>query len=350
MQPVTYDGNAAVLVDSRFPHVELDLQRWCTSHQEVVGVTLQLHLREVVVVSVYVRPSVRKTAQVDWSWLENLRKTRPGALFVIGGDFNAPHTHWGARTDTFHSTNLVRAMEDNNFTLINDIDCPTRISQHDRQDNTTTDLTWTNKPKSIAWELGVDTWGSDHFPIFLRLRGHARQTAKYATSVVYWDRFRETLEATLLDTIYDEPEETRLEKLLETINKAKRLATRPFYVTEGSPAPDVHLANLWSQRLDALREYRKKGKPSRLCRRLNCISAEARDYAAKLASERWRDFCSRFNGNMSGPQIWRLFRSWQGKSKKRTAAQAVALHLQISEAELALQAGDVFFPPASDFA
>ncbi|KAH9382481.1 hypothetical protein HPB48_000140 [Haemaphysalis longicornis] len=203
MQPVAYDGNAAVLVDNRFPHVELDLQCWGTSHQEVVGVTLQLHQREVVLVSVYVRPSVRKTAQVDWSWLENLRKTRPGALFVFGDDFNTHHTHWGVRADTFHGTNLVRAMEDNNFTLINDIDCPTRISQHDRQDDTTTDLTWTNKPKSIAWELGADTWGSDHFPNFLRLRGPAGQTAKYATSVVYWDRFHETLEATLLNTIYD---------------------------------------------------------------------------------------------------------------------------------------------------
>ncbi|KAH9382631.1 hypothetical protein HPB48_023179 [Haemaphysalis longicornis] len=79
MQPVTYHGNAAVLVDSRFPHVELDLQRSCTSHQEVVGVTLRLHQREVVVVSVYVRPSVQKTAQIDWSWLDSIRKTRPGA-------------------------------------------------------------------------------------------------------------------------------------------------------------------------------------------------------------------------------------------------------------------------------
>ncbi|KAH9375461.1 hypothetical protein HPB48_015436 [Haemaphysalis longicornis] len=138
-------------------------------------------------------------------------------------------------------------MEDNNFTLINHPDCATRISQHFRQGDTTTDLTWTNKPKSIAWELGADKWGSDHFPIFLRLRGHARQSVKYATSVVYWDRFRDTLEATLVDTLYDEPDETRLEQLLQTINKAKRLATRQFYVTEGSPAPDVHLANLWSQ-------------------------------------------------------------------------------------------------------
>ncbi|KAH9369783.1 hypothetical protein HPB48_011630 [Haemaphysalis longicornis] len=121
---------------------------WCTSHQEVVGVTLQLHQREVVVVSVYVRPSVRKTAEVDWSWLENLWKTRPGALFVIGSDFNARHTHLGARADTFHSTNLLRAMEDNNFTLINDIDCPTRISQHDRQTIQQPTFTWTNKPKS----------------------------------------------------------------------------------------------------------------------------------------------------------------------------------------------------------
>ncbi|KAH9382669.1 hypothetical protein HPB48_023223 [Haemaphysalis longicornis] len=113
---------------------------------------------------------------------------------------------------------------------------------------------------------------------------------------------------------------------------------------EGSAAPDFNLANLWSQRLHALREYRKQGKPSRLHRHFNHITAEARDYAAKLASERWRDICSSFNGNKNWAQIWQLFRSWQLKSKKCTAAQAVALRKQISEAQLAPQAGDVISP------
>ncbi|KAH9367427.1 hypothetical protein HPB48_016196 [Haemaphysalis longicornis] len=117
MLPVMYDGTAAVLVDSSFPYVELDFQPWFTAHQEVVGVTLKLHQRQVVVVSAYVCPSVRKPSRIGWSSLDNIRKTRPGALFVIGGDLNAHHTHWAPRADTFHGTNVVRAMEYNNFTL-----------------------------------------------------------------------------------------------------------------------------------------------------------------------------------------------------------------------------------------
>ncbi|KAH9371343.1 hypothetical protein HPB48_016601 [Haemaphysalis longicornis] len=184
MQPVTYHGNAAVLFGSRFPHVELDLLRWCTSHQEVVGINLQLFQREVVEVSTCIRTSLRKPAQIDSSWLDTIRKTRPGALCVIGCNFNAHHTHWGTRANTFHGTNLVHAMDDNNLTLYYDPDCATRISQHVRRGDTTTGLTWTNRPKSSTWELGAGTWGSDYFSIFLRLCGHARQSAKYAISVV----------------------------------------------------------------------------------------------------------------------------------------------------------------------
>ncbi|KAM7281427.1 uncharacterized protein ISCGN_005975 [Ixodes scapularis] len=88
---VIYRGNAAVLVAARISHNELDLQRWCTQHQEVVRVALQLSQCKVVVVSIYVRPPIRNSVTIDWSWVEDLRKMHPDAL-VIGGDFNTRHT------------------------------------------------------------------------------------------------------------------------------------------------------------------------------------------------------------------------------------------------------------------
>ncbi|KAG0410894.1 hypothetical protein HPB47_011958 [Ixodes persulcatus] len=162
---VNYRGNAAVLVATRIPHDELDLQRWCTQHQEVVGVALQLPQCKVVVVSIYVRPSIRNSVTIDWSWVENLRKMHPDALVVIGGDFNTRHTYWGSRTDTYHGSNLVSAMKDSHLSLLNDPDLPTRVGQHARQGDTTTDLTWTNRRRALFWELGADTWGSDHLQI-----------------------------------------------------------------------------------------------------------------------------------------------------------------------------------------
>ncbi|KAG0431028.1 hypothetical protein HPB47_022168 [Ixodes persulcatus] len=161
---VNYRGNAAVLVAARIPHDELNLQRWCTQHQEVVGVALQLPQCKVVAVSIHVRPSIRNSVTIDWSWLENLRKMHPHALVVIGADFNTRHTYWGSRTDTYHGSNLVCAMEDNHLSLLNDPDLPTRVGQPAHQGDTTTDLTWTNRRRALFWELGADTWGATTCP------------------------------------------------------------------------------------------------------------------------------------------------------------------------------------------
>ncbi|KAG0431315.1 hypothetical protein HPB47_021912 [Ixodes persulcatus] len=260
---VNYRGNAAVLVAARIPHDELDLQRYVT---------------------------------IDWSWVEDLRKMHPDALVVISGDFNTRHTYWGSRTDTYHGSNLVCATEDNHLSLLNDPYLPTRVGQHARQGDTRTDLTWTNR---------ADTWGSDHLPIFIRLRGHKISTPKRTTSFVCWDAFRAEPEQTPATTSGGDPETHELAHLLRTIHEAKRSFTQQFQVAEDKPSPDLHLASLWQQRLDAL--------------------------------------CA-FNGNMSGPRIWYIFRNWQGKAKRRSAAQTAALRMRILEEQLALLAGAVFFP------
>ncbi|KAG0425626.1 hypothetical protein HPB47_027219 [Ixodes persulcatus] len=321
---VNYRGNAAVLVAARIPHDELDLQHWCTQHQEVVGVALQLPQCEVVVVSIYVRPSIRNSVTIDWSWVENLRKGHPDALVVIGGDFNSRHTCWGSRTDTYHGLNLVCAMEDNHLSLLNDPDLLTRVGQHARQ--------------------GGDAWGSDTLPIFVRLRGHKITAPKRTTNVVCWDVFRAELERTPVTTSGGDPETHEPAHLLGTIHEAKRSSTQQFQVAEDKPSPDRHLPNLWQQRLDALCVYRERGRMPRLRCCLNLITAESCNYANTLSTGRWCGLCSNFNGNMSEPRIWHILRNWQGKAKRRTAAQTAALRMRITEEQLALQAEAVFFP------
>ncbi|KAG0413442.1 hypothetical protein HPB47_009405 [Ixodes persulcatus] len=290
------------------------------------------------------RPSIRNSVTIDWSWVEDLRKMHPDSLVVIGGDFNTRHTSWGSRTDTYHGSNLVCAMKQNHLSLLNDPDLPTRVGQHARQGDTTTDLTWTKRRRALFWELGADTWGSDHLPIFIRLRGHKITAPKRTTSVVCWDAFRAELKQTPVTTSGGDPETHELVHLLRTIHEAKRSSTQQFQVAEDKPSPDLHLANLWQQHLDALCAYRERGRTPGLRWRLNLITAEARAYAKTLSTDRWCDLCSSFNGNMSGPRIWHIFRNWQGKAKRRTAAQTAALCMRISEEQLALRAGAVFFP------
>ncbi|XP_042149526.1 uncharacterized protein LOC121837784 [Ixodes scapularis] len=228
-QSVNYRGNAAVLAAALIPHDELDLQRWCTQLQEVVSVALQLPQCKVVVVYIYDRPSIRNSVTIDWSWVEDLRKMHPDAFVVIGGDFNTRHTCLGSRTDTYHGSNLVCAMEDNHLSLLNDPDLPTRVGQHAFQGDTTTDLTWTNRRRALFWELGADTWGSDHLPIFIRLRSSKITAPKRSTSVVCWDAFRAELEQTPVTTSGGDPETHGLDHLLVQAHELTQDPITPNY-------------------------------------------------------------------------------------------------------------------------
>ncbi|KAM7298532.1 hypothetical protein ISCGN_019126 [Ixodes scapularis] len=209
-----------------------------------------------------------------------------------------------------------------------------------RHGKATHSQTWAGEP---AW-LGVRGDATLQTPAFTGAPCGEITAPKRTRSVVCWDAFRAELEQTPVITPGGDPETRELAHLLRTIHEAKRSSTQHFQVAEDKPSPDLHLANLWQQRLDALCAYRERGRTPGLRRRLNLITAEARDYANTLSTDRWCDLCSSFNGNMSGPRIWHIFCNWQGKAKRRTAAQTTALRMRISEEQLALQAGAVFFP------
>ncbi|KAG0424581.1 hypothetical protein HPB47_028207 [Ixodes persulcatus] len=203
---------------------------------------------------------------------------------------------------------------------------------------------WTSRVAVAGRCRGPSSVCQRGWPIFIRLRGHKITAPKRTTSVVCWDAFRAELEQTPVTTSGGDPKTHELAHLLRTIHEAKRPSTQQFQVAEDKPSSDLHLANLWQQRLDALCAYRERGRTPGLRCRLNLITVEARDYANTLSTDIWCDLCSSFNGNICGPRIWHIFRNWQGKAKRRTAAQTATLRMRISEEQLALQAGAVFFP------
>ncbi|KAG0411791.1 hypothetical protein HPB47_011087 [Ixodes persulcatus] len=287
----------------------------------------------------YFQPTITHRSQGRKSGRRNARGQT--AIYI---DKTVPHIEaWGYAENHYRGETLRDVMAANYMELLNDPEIPTRYG-HGRQGDTTPDLTWGSRNARTDWEVSMDAMGSDHFPILVTLKNvRGINNQKIKTQITKWDDYRNLLqEWEVLEG------ETRPCDLVQRLRAAKAQATRTVNVDPDTPKPDLHLLNLWDTRIEALTRYRERGKKPWLRRRLDQATEEARKHAQNLAQERWQDMCNYFNGRMHLPQIWNMFRSWQGKSKRRTAAQMVALRLDKSEEEIAAMAGATFFPQPNE--
>ncbi|KAG0411653.1 hypothetical protein HPB47_011220 [Ixodes persulcatus] len=134
-----------------------------------------------------------------------------------------------------------------------------------------------------------------------------------------------------------------IEPLTQQLHEAKTAATKGLRVSQDHPDPDRHLLALWNRRLRLLAAYRKRGKPRHTKRRLRKIQNEIKHYTSDLASEQWMQNC----GHTHLSKMWGTLRSLLGQRKTMNGAAGVALRENISTAELAEKAADIFFPQTS---
>lgn len=162
-------GKAAVYVASCSPQIQLSLERWCNSYQEVVAVAVKFTRATVVVVSCYVRPAGGSPSRINLGWLLAIRQQYPGCPILVGGDFNAPHSEWGYPVSSPRGRRVRDAFADASFVLLNQPGAATRAVQYPRGTSYAPDLTWWLGPGTPLWHLEPDCWGSDHHPIIIGL-------------------------------------------------------------------------------------------------------------------------------------------------------------------------------------
>ncbi|KAG0434380.1 hypothetical protein HPB47_019148, partial [Ixodes persulcatus] len=213
--------------------------------------------------------------------------------------------------------------------LCNEPDTPTRLAQSSNQNDTSPDLTWTSSNLRVQWQVQADPMGSDHLPIHIRLL--IRTSSRRQVTFTKWDSYRTAM--------------TRLAGVpfAERIQHALREARTEYNVKEDTPQPDLHLINLWDRRLEALRRYRiRRSLQNKI--RLNHATAEAKKYTIELCRTNWRKLCDSFNERIGYRALWRAYKGLAGKTKTCNTGSNLALRLDISEEQLAAEAGDYFFP------
>lgn len=134
-------GQAMIYLHRDWPQHQVNLQQWCTKHQEVVAVRTTRQNTPVILVSVYYRPGASLKEPRDHGWITHLDVLYPGEQKIVGGDFNLQHTAWGYARDTSAGRDLMDEMVHHRYTLMNIPGEKTRLSSSIRQDHTTPDLT-----------------------------------------------------------------------------------------------------------------------------------------------------------------------------------------------------------------
>lgn len=329
-------GSAAILVENGIPQTQINTANWCNSMREIVAVRTLISGKVVVFVSVYLRPGIKGGHDTDW--IEELRDITGNDSLVIGGDFNTKHTLWGYKNNTSGGVRLVEVMESIGMELLNDLTVPTRIADRKTDRDTIPDLTWASPGLNGDWTVQLDPMGSDHLPIEITLENVERKQTHRRVKIIKWDTYRDSMACDMQN-----PGESSLD-LSKRIRAAMKKATLTRSVKRGKPAPDMHLLNLWAGRLRELQRYRKGGKKTSQRIILNKATAKARQYSLQLQRDRWKNHCTSFNERTGLARAWKTFKQMQGPSKCYSVSQDVALKLNLTEDEFAMEAGNVFFP------
>ncbi|XP_077486749.1 uncharacterized protein LOC144098066 [Amblyomma americanum] len=251
------------------------------------------------------------------------------------------HTSWGYHRSDARGRHLWQHIVKDKLTIVNDLTLPSRCGQQKGQQDTSPDLTLVSHPNQIIWSRADDVMGTDHYPVVVSWAPRGRKSLKRhqrhrIEEHVSWDDFRRMLGEVNVPTELDE--------LITQINGAKKKATTKLLVKYDAPKPDSHLLSLWNRRLRALKAYRRSGRTSHRRRALTRITQEVEQYTMQLALQDWQLLCHSLNGTVNLSKAWHIFRAVLGRKRPIPLSQGMALKLNVSPADLAIQAGKVFFP------
>lgn len=160
------------------------------------------------------------------------------APLIILGDFNAQHSAWGYQKCATKGTKLWETAQNHGFTLLNNLERPTRIGNSVSR-NTSPDLTFVRNIENATWENTEANVGSDHYILTTTVSSKGYKRYKPKIKRTRWDVFR------YIRDNRDSMSVTNLKEWVSTLVQDANNATTEAEMEEDGPTPDARLIHLW---------------------------------------------------------------------------------------------------------
>lgn len=321
-------GGVAIAIKTGIKYKTVQL----ISTLEAIAVEVNIP-RKMTVCSIYLSPN----QQISKQEIENILDRLPKP-FILSGDFNAHHNHWGSKKDDSRGKIIESIINDRNLIILND-GSPTFIHSGNLNGNSTApsciDLTLCSAEiaDKLNWMVVDDQHGSDHFPITIGTDQHNKRNriARWNIEKADWYKYEEEIEKLILPTT-----DYTIEELTEAIKLA---ATRSIPKTSTKTHPKAvpwwnpTVADAIKQRKKALKKKQKSNPNDPLYRTIHEEFTRARNNCRKIIKEEklksWEQFASSINENTPTKEIWNRIRSISKKKLSSTRTWAIATENEI---------------------
>jgi len=161
-----------MLVRENLIFSNIDLTIFKYPSWEIQGLSLSLVDDSIAIVNIYRHPNLHTPYKVYNQLFTAL--SNKYRKFIIVGDFNAHHSWWGCCYDDSSGKTLSTAIDTHRLIILNDRLSPTFF--HPSAKHSIIDLAISSENNAVCCSsyVHLDTFGSDHFPIFTLIEGNFR--------------------------------------------------------------------------------------------------------------------------------------------------------------------------------
>lgn len=184
-------GGLAICIKNIYEKINLNFN---SKSLETGSVIVDCNLGEILITICYKTPN-NNISQLEWCDVMHAISQHGSKHFIMAGDFNAHHPSWDSDRQCINGKVIAENLDYENFILLNK-----NSHTHITMSNTgcsfpNIDLTFASPDLALMseWQVLDDTWGSDHFPIFLEFNAEPiykqKVEYKYKLHKVDWKIF-----------------------------------------------------------------------------------------------------------------------------------------------------------------
>jgi exonuclease III/ribonuclease HI len=307
-------GGTAILIENSVSHQRISLST--TLQAGAVRVSL---VRSITVCSIYLPPRM----DFNIAQLENLLNQLPKP-YILMGDFNSHSDSWGCTNTDGAGERIEELINRHTLCLLND-DSHTYLHPATKTfHNIDLSICSPSLLLDLEWKVLSDLYGSDHFPIVIKLSGNdtAENQERWVLKRANWELFEALSGELLTEDIFTDKEDPIMiiskiiiEIATKSIPKSSNSSTRvrrPWFDEDCEKAIRLRKA--------ALQSFRWHPDDQHWQRFLK-LRAEARRIVKQKKRTSWRKYISQINCRTSSKKIWDMIKKITGRRVTRAANQ-----------------------------